>query len=143
LAKTRPDPSGQFERHGASDIYRENGKRMIAIKFSIRGRDLGIAVDEAKARTNALFQSPYRAVWSGEFEEMEDAEARLMIPVSLGLIFVLLYMACHSLLDAAAVLNNVFALAIGGVWALYLTGTNFSILAAVGFCFALRRGHHG
>src|SRR5262249_55117429 len=66
-----PDPNGQFERHGASDIYRENGKRMIAVKFSVRGRDLGSAVDEARARTKDLFQAPYRAVWSGEFEEME------------------------------------------------------------------------
>jgi cobalt-zinc-cadmium resistance protein CzcA len=130
-----PNPDGQFERHGASDIYRENGKRMIAIKFSVRGRDLGGAVDEARARTGELFQAPYRAVWSGEFEEMEDAEGRLMviIPLSLGLIFILLYMAFRSFLDAAAVLSNVFALAIGGIWALYLTGTNFSISAAVGF----------
>jgi cobalt-zinc-cadmium resistance protein CzcA len=130
-----PNPGGQFERHGASDIYRENGKRMIAIKFSVRGRDLGSAVDEARARTRELFRAPYRAVWSGEFEEMEDAEGRLLwiIPLSLGLIFILLYMAFRSFLDAAAVLSNVFALAIGGVWALYLTGTNFSISAAVGF----------
>jgi cobalt-zinc-cadmium resistance protein CzcA len=130
-----PDPEGRFERHGASDIYRENGKRMIAIKFSVRARDLGSAVDEARTRTKDLFQAPYRAIWSGEFEEMEDAEARLMwiIPMSLGLIFILLYMAFRSLLDAAAVLSNVFALAIGGIWALYLTGTNFSISAAVGF----------
>lgn len=57
----------------------------------------------------------------------------IIIPVSLGLIFILLYMAFRSFLDAAAVLSNVFALAIGGIWALYLTGTNFSISAAVGF----------
>jgi len=130
-----PDPGSQFERHGASDIYRENGKRMIAIKFSVRGRDLGSAVDEAKARTKEIFQAPYRAVWSGEFEEMEDAEGRLMIiiPLSLGLIFILLYTAFGSLLDAVVVISNVFDLAIGGIWALYLTGTNFSISAAVGF----------
>jgi len=78
---------------------------------------------------------PYRVVWSGEFEEMQDAEGRLMwiIPFSLGLIFVLLYSALRSWLDAVVVISNVFALAIGGVWALYLTGTNFSISAAVGF----------
>ena len=94
-----PDPSGQFERAGASDIYREQGKRMIAIKFSVRGRDLGGAVDEAREQTKDLFQAPYRAVWSGEFEEMEDAEGRLMIiiPLSLGLIFILLYSAFRSL----------------------------------------------
>jgi cobalt-zinc-cadmium resistance protein CzcA len=130
-----PDPGGQFERAGASDIYRENGKRMIAIKFSVRGRDLGGAVDEARSRTKDLFQSPYRAVWSGEFEEMEEAEGRLLIiiPLSLGLIFILLYMAFHSLIDAIVVFSNVFDLAVGGIWALYLTGTNFSISAAVGF----------
>ena len=130
-----PDPDGQFERHGASDIYRENGKRMIAIKFSVRGRDLGSAVDEARGRTKELFGAPYRAIWSGEFEEMEDAEGRLLwiIPLSLGLIFILLYMAFASWLDAVVVLSNVFDLAIGGIWALHLTATNFSISAAVGF----------
>ena len=108
---------------------------MIAIKFSVRGRDLGGAVGEARARTERPLPGPYRAVWSGEFEEMEDAEGRLMfiIPLSLGLIFILLYMAFRSFLDAVVVLSNVFDLAIGGVWALYLTGTNFSISAAVGF----------
>jgi cobalt-zinc-cadmium resistance protein CzcA len=130
-----PDPYGQFERAGASDIYRENGKRMIAIKFSVRGRDLGSAVAEARTRTKDIFHSPYRAAWSGEFEEMEEAEGRLMviIPLSLGLIFILLYMAFHSFIDAVVVFSNVFDLAVGGIWALYLTGTNFSISAAVGF----------
>jgi cobalt-zinc-cadmium resistance protein CzcA len=130
-----PDPYGQFEVAGASDIYRENGKRMIAIKFSVRGRDLAGAVADAREQTKAIFQAPYRAVWSGEFEEMEDAEARLMIiiPLSLGLIFVLLYMAFRSLLDTIVVLSNVLDLSMGGLWALLLTGTNFSISAAVGF----------
>src|SRR5262249_13067931 len=110
-------------------------KRMIAIKFSVRGRDLAGAVAEAKEKTAAFFQSPYRAVWSGEFEEMEDAEGRLMwiIPLSLGLIFILLYMAFHSFLDSVVVLSNVIDLSMGGIWALLLTGTNFSISAAVGF----------
>jgi cobalt-zinc-cadmium resistance protein CzcA len=130
-----PDRYGQFERAGASCIYREQGKRLIAIKFSVRGRDLGGAVNEARDRTHQLFESPYRAEWSGEFEQMEDAEARLMwiIPLSLGLIFILLYAAFRSFLDAIVVFSNVFDLAIGGIWALYLTGTNFSISAAVGF----------
>jgi cobalt-zinc-cadmium resistance protein CzcA len=130
-----PDPGGQFERAGASDIYREQGKRMIAIKFSVRGRDLAGAVAEAREKTASFFEAPYRAVWSGEFEEMEDAEGRLLIviPVSLGLIFILLYMAFHSFLDSVVVLANVVALSLGGIWALLLTGTNFSIAAAVGF----------
>jgi cobalt-zinc-cadmium resistance protein CzcA len=130
-----PDPSGQFERAGASDIYREQGKRMIAIKFSVRGRDLGSAVSEAREKTKDVVEAPYRAAWSGEFEEMEDAENRLMwiIPLSLGLISVLLFAAFRSILDSVAVLSNVLAMGIGGIWALYLTGTNFSISAAVGF----------
>ena len=81
-----PEPDGSFIDAGASTIYRENGKRMIALKFSVRGRDLGSAVDEAKAKTKDLFQIPYRAVWSGEFEQMEEANGRLMwiIPLSLA-----------------------------------------------------------
>jgi cobalt-zinc-cadmium resistance protein CzcA len=130
-----PDPNGQFELAGASDIYRENGKRMIAIKFSVRNRDLGSAVAEARDKTRELFVSPYRDVWSGEFEEMEDAERRLMfiIPLAAALIFILLYMAFHSVLDAVVIFSNVLALSMGGVWALLITGTNFSISAAVGF----------
>jgi cobalt-zinc-cadmium resistance protein CzcA len=130
-----PQPDGPFQRPGASTIYREQGKRLVAIKFSVRDRDLGSAVHEARTRTRDLFQAPYRAVWSGEFEEMEDAERRLLliIPASLVLIFILLYMAFHSLLDALTVFSNVLALALGGIWALYFTGTNFSISAAVGF----------
>ena len=129
------DPKGQYERAGAEMIYREQGERLVAIKFSVRNRDLGGAVNEAKARIKDLLPSPYRAVWSGEFEQMEDAQARLLwiIPMSLGLIFILLYSALHSWLDAVVVISNVFDLAIGGVWAMYLTGTVFSISAAVGF----------
>src|SRR5262249_24039630 len=128
-------PSGQFQRAGASDIYREEGKRMIAVKFSVRGRDLAGAVAEAREQTRDLFQAPYRAFWSGEFEEMEDAEGRLLItvPLSLALIFALLYSAFRSFLDSVVVLTNVLALSLGGIWALLLTGSNFSISAAV--CF--------
>ncbi|MGC8640014.1 MAG: efflux RND transporter permease subunit [Isosphaeraceae bacterium] len=130
-----PDPNGKFNRPGYSTIYREQGKRLIAIKFSVRGRDLGSAVDEAKARTKDLFKIPYRAVWSGEFEQMEEANGRLLwiIPLSLGLIFILLYSAFRSILDTIVIFSNVFDVAVGGVWSLYLTGTNFSIAAAVGF----------
>jgi heavy metal efflux system protein len=129
------DPNGQFERYGASTIFHEQGKRMIAVKFSVSGRDLGSAVNDAREHAKELFQAPYRAVWSGEFEEMEDAESRLMviIPLSLSLIFLLLYTSFRSFLDAIVVLSNVLAMAIGGIWALYLTGTSFSIAAAVGF----------
>ncbi len=135
VAELAPDPNGQYNRAGASTIYRENGKRMIAIKFSVRGRDLGSAVDEARARTKDLFQIPYQAVWSGEFEQMEEANGRLLwiIPLALGLIFILLYAAFRSFLDTIVIFSNVFDVAVGGVWSLYLTGTNFSVSAAVGF----------
>jgi len=131
----KPDPKGQFERSGASTIYREQGNRLIAVKFSVRGRDLAGAVAEAKEVTKNIFEAPYHAVWSGEFQEMEEAEARLMIiiPASLGLILILLYMAFRSLIDSWLVLANVIALSLGGVWALLLTDTYFSISAAVGF----------
>jgi cobalt-zinc-cadmium resistance protein CzcA len=131
----RPDPKGQFVRPGASTIYREQGNRLIPVKFSVRGRDLAGAVAEAQAKTADLFHPPYRAEWSGEFQEMREAFGRLMIiiPLSLVLILVLLYFAFHSLVDACLVFSNVLALCLGGVWALLLTGTNFSISAAVGF----------
>jgi cobalt-zinc-cadmium resistance protein CzcA len=131
----RPNPAGQYIRPGASTIYREQGNRLIAIKFSVRNRDLASAVAEVQEKTKDLVQAPYRAEWGGEFQEMEDAERRLMfiIPLSLALIFGLLYLAFGSLLDVFAILSNVVALSMGGVWALLLTGTNFSISAAVGF----------
>ncbi len=93
------------------------------------------AVAEAQTKTKEIFESPYRAVWSGEFEEMQEAEQRLMliVPLSLGMIFVLLYAAFRNVLDAVMVFSNVLALSLGGVWALLLTGTNFNISAAVGF----------
>ena len=129
------DPDGRFIRSGASTISREQGQRFIAIKFSVRGRDLAGAVSEAQTNTADLFKSPYRAEWSGEFQEMQEAEHRLMyiIPISLGMIYMLLYLAFHSLIDALLVFSNVLALSLGGIWALLLTGTNFSISAAVGF----------
>jgi cobalt-zinc-cadmium resistance protein CzcA len=131
----RPNPTGHYIRPGASTIYREQGNRLIAVKFSVRNRDLASAVAEAQDKTQDLFQAPYRVEWSGEFQEMEEAEHRLIviIPMSLGLIFCLLYLAFGSLLDVFAILSNVVALTMGGAWALLLTGTNFSISAAVGF----------
>jgi cobalt-zinc-cadmium resistance protein CzcA len=136
-AQGRPDPRGTFLRPGASTIYREQGKRLIAVKFSVRGRDLAGAVADAKAATAGLFPEggAYRPEWSGEFQEMEEAEKRLLrvVPLSLLAIFSLLYLAFGSLLDAGLVFSNVVALCMGGVWALLLTGSNFSISAAVGF----------
>jgi cobalt-zinc-cadmium resistance protein CzcA len=131
----RPEPNGSFERAGPSTIYREQGQRQVALKFSVRDRDLGGAVADAKVATKDLIHAPYRIVWSGEFQEEEEAEARLLIiiPTSLVLIFILLYLAFHSVIDACLVLMNVVALSLGGIWALLLTDTNFSISAAVGF----------
>ncbi len=108
---------------------------MIAIKFNVRERDLASAVAEAKEKTLDLLHAPYHAVWDGEFNEMEKAQKRLLmvIPLSLGLIFVLLYLAFRSIVDSLLVFSNVVALSMGGVWALLLTGTSFSISAAVGF----------
>jgi cobalt-zinc-cadmium resistance protein CzcA len=130
-----PDPKGQFIRAGASTIYRDQGNRIIAVKFEVRGRDLAGTVAEAQEKTQDLFKSPYRVEWSGEFKEMEEAEYRLyfIVPGSLVLIFGLLYFAFRSLVDALLVMVNVVALSLGGVWALLLTGTHFSISAAVGF----------
>jgi cobalt-zinc-cadmium resistance protein CzcA len=129
------DPKGKFIHSGASTIYREQGNRLIAVKFSVRDRDLAGAVAEAQAKTEQIFKAPYRAEWSGEFQEMQEAEQRLMyiIPISLGLILIMLYIAFHSFLDSFVVLSNVLDLSMGGIWALLLTGTHFSISAAVGF----------
>jgi len=130
-----PDPEGGYVRPGASTVFREQGNRLIAVKFSVRDRDLAGTVADAQASVTPLIQPPYRLEWSGEFQEMQEAEERLMviIPLSLGLIFTLLYLAFGSLLDVLVILSNVVALSLGGIWALLLTGTNFSISAAVGF----------
>src|SRR5262249_45475940 len=139
-ARGRPDEKGSFVRPGASTIYREQGQRLIAIKFSvsregINERDLAGTVAEAKEAVAPLMEAPYRTEWSGEFQEMEEAEGRMAnwFGLSLALIVVLLYMAFRSFLDAGVVLANVLAMAVGGVWALKLTGLNFNISAGVGF----------
>lgn len=127
--------TGQFIRPGASTIYREQGQRLIAIKFGVRGRDLASTVAAAKLAVEPLIKPPYRTEWSGEFQEMEEAEHRLakVFAVSMVLIAILLYMAFGSALDAGVVFANVLAMGIGGVWALKLAGLNFNISAAVGF----------
>jgi cobalt-zinc-cadmium resistance protein CzcA len=131
----RPNPGGSFVRPGGSIITREQGKRFIAVKFSVRDRDLAGAVDAVREKVDGMYPQGYRYLMGGEFEQMQSAEGRLMwiIPVSLGLIFVLLYLAFHSLIDSVVVFSNVFDIAVGGIWALYFTGTHFSISAAVGF----------
>ena len=136
------DPSAPFTRAGASTIAREQGQRLIAVKFSVRGRDLASAVAEAQLKMQSLTQAPYRLEWAGEFEEMQQAVQRLAVVVSLAmvLIVVLLYLALRSLLDVAVVFTNVFVICLGGVWALFATGTNFNISAGVGFISILGVG---
>ena len=122
---------------GASYIYHEFGERYIPVKFSVRDRDLSGAVSEAQQRIaeNVKLPPGYRIVWAGEFEDLQNAQARLavIVPISLLLILVLLYGLFNSLRDSLMVLAGIpFAIG-GGVVALYVTGLNFSISAAVGF----------
>ena len=124
-----------FLRPGASTIYREQGQRLIAMKFDVRGRDLAGTVADAQAAVRPLVQAPYRTEWAGEFDEMQQAERRLVIVVALamGLIMVLLFLAFRSVLDVLVVLSNVLAVSLGGLWALKIAGLNFNVSAAVGF----------
>ena len=122
---------------GASWIYHETMVRFIPVKFSVRGRDLAGAVAEAEARIarNVTLPSGYRIIWSGEFEDLQQAKKRLefIVPVSLMLIVALLYALFNSLRDTLLSLAGIPAGVIGGVWALWLTGQPFSISAAIGF----------
>jgi heavy metal efflux system protein len=122
---------------GASYIYHEEGERYIPVKFSVRDRDLGGAVAEAQERIARNIRLPpgYRLVWSGEFEDLQKAQARLavIVPISLLLILVLLYGLFNSLRDSLLVLTGIPFAAGGGVLALYATGLHFSVSAAVGF----------
>lgn len=140
--KGERDPSAPFTRSGASTIFREQGQRLIAVKFSVRGRDLAGAVREAQQKTSKVLSPPYRAEWSGEFEEMQAAMERLAVVAGLAmmLIVVILYLALRSLLDVLAVLTNVVVICVGGIWALLLTGLNFNISAGLGFISILGVG---
>ena len=122
---------------GASWIYHESGERFIPVKFSVRGRDLGSTVSEAQARIAARVKLPpgYHMVWSGEFGELQTAKKRLevIVPVSLVLILGLLYSMFNSIRECLLSLVGIPFTAAGGILALYFTGTNFSISAAIGF----------
>jgi heavy metal efflux system protein len=122
---------------GASYIFHEKNRRFIPIKFSVRGRDLGGAVAEAKEKIAKAIALPngYRMEWAGEFEELEQAQKRLQIvvPLSLLLILGLLYALFNSVRDSLLVLTGIpFAVA-GGIIALALSGEAFGISAAIGF----------
>ena len=122
---------------GASYIYHEAGERYIPVKFSVRDRDLGGAVAEAQQRIakNVTLPPGYRIVWAGEFEDLQNAQARLeiIVPLSLLLILVLLYGLFNSFRDSLMALTGIPFAAGGGVLALYFSGLNFSISAAIGF----------
>jgi cobalt-zinc-cadmium resistance protein CzcA len=122
---------------GASFIYRENQQRYIPIKFSVRGRDLGGAVLEAqqKIAREAQLPSGYRLEWVGEFGELQDAIGRLaiVVPLSIVLICLLLFLNFGSVIDMLLAASVMPMALIGGIFALTLTGTPFSVSAAIGF----------
>ena len=122
---------------GASYVYRENNERYIPIKFSVRGRDLGSAVTEAQAKVSKHVTLPagYHIEWSGEFGELNEAVERLsfIVPIGLMLIGILLYSTFNSVMDSLLVMASIPLTFVGGVLALYITGTTFSVSAAVGF----------
>jgi cobalt-zinc-cadmium resistance protein CzcA len=125
------------ERDGGSEIYREGNQRYVAIKYSVRDRDLGGAVEEAIKTVEEKVPLPrgYRLLWEGEYESEKRAEARLLIvvPVTVFLIFIILYSMFRSFKWAILILVNVALARVGGLLALMITGTNFSVSSGVGF----------
>ncbi|WP_129714775.1 efflux RND transporter permease subunit [Pedobacter sp. SYP-B3415] len=121
---------------GPAFVYRDDTKRLIGVKFSVRGRDLGSTIAEAQAKVKDIaLPSGYTVGWTGEFENQVRATGRLgeVIPVSLIGIFVVLFIMFGNIKDALLVLANVPFALIGGILALHLTGMNFGISAGVGF----------
>ena len=125
------------ERDGASEVYREANQRYIAVKYSVRDRDLGSAVEEAMRKVTRGVQLPrgYRINWEGEYESAQRARARLfvIVPLTVLLIFIILYTMFRSFKWAMLILVNVMAAPIGGLLALLATHTNFSVSSGVGF----------
>jgi cobalt-zinc-cadmium resistance protein CzcA len=122
---------------GPVKVDRENGQRMVVVQTNVRDRDLVGFVDEAKAAVAAQIQLPagYRITWGGQFENQQRAAARLavVVPIALGLIFMLLFATFGSVRQAALVLTNIPFALIGGVFALWLSGEYLSVPASVGF----------
>jgi len=122
---------------GAEQINRETGQRYIAIKYSVRGRDLGSTVEEAIDRVNRNVQLPagYHLEWAGEYASQKRADRRMavVIPITVLAIFLILYTMFRSYKWSILVLVSVIMASIGGPLALFLTGTNFSVSSAVGF----------
>jgi heavy metal efflux system protein len=122
---------------GASQIYREENSRYIAIKYSVRGRDLGSTVEEAIKRVSAKVKLPqgYTIDWAGEYESQKRSQRRLLmvLPLAILLIFLILYTMFKSFKWALLILTSVALAPVGGTLALLLTGTNFSVSSGVGF----------
>lgn len=121
---------------GAMNIARESGKRVVAIGVFIRDRDMGsVVADMKKATQDMRLPRGYSITWSGEFENQERAMQRLMlvVPLSILMIFILLFDAFKSFRDALIIICNIPFALIGGIFALLLTGIPLSVSAAIGF----------
>jgi len=122
---------------GGSEIYREANSRYVAVKFSVRGRDLGGTVEEAINKVNARVKLPvgYTIDWAGEYESEKRSERRLLLvlPLTIMLIYIILYFMFKSVKWALLILTNVAMARIGGLLALLITHTNFSVSSGVGF----------
>jgi len=122
---------------GGSEIYREANQRYVAIKFSVRGRDLGGAVEEAMQKVKEQVQLPtgYHIDWEGEYQSKQRADRRLLVvlPITIIIIFIILYTMFRSFKWALLILANVAMARVGGLLALWFTGTNFSVSSGVGF----------
>lgn len=122
---------------GASEIYREANSRYVAIKYSVRGRDLGSTVEEAMARVESQIKLPegYRLDWAGEYESQKRSQRRLafVLPITLLMIYVILYTMFGSPKWALLVLANVGMAPLGGLLALLITGEHLSVSSGVGF----------
>jgi heavy metal efflux system protein len=122
---------------GGSEIYRESNSRYIAIKYSVRGRDLGGTVEEAIKKVGAGVKLPtgYTIDWAGEYESQKRSSRRLalVLPLTILVIFIILYTMFKSMKWALLILTNVALARLGGLLALFLTGTNFSVSSGVGF----------
>jgi heavy metal efflux system protein len=122
---------------GAEEIYREGGQRYIAIKYSVRGRDLGSTVEEAigKVTKNVKLPAGYHLEWAGEFASQQRANRRmaLVVPITVLAIFLILYTMFRSGKWSVLILVSVIMASVGGPLALFITHTNFSVSSAVGF----------
>ena len=125
------------QKTGPCLIYRDENQRYATLKFSVRGRDMGSTIAEAQKKVNAKvsLKKGYTMAWQGDFENQKRAEKRLtqVVPISLLLIFLLLFMMFGNLKDAGLVFLNVPFAIVGGIMALIITNTNFSISAGIGF----------